>query len=290
MSHLFCFGLGYSANRISERLAERGWQISGTSTREAGAQALRERGYCGYVFDGRARVSEIAHALQEATHVLLSIPPGARGDPALLHHGEDIARAASMRWIGYFSTVGVYGDTGGGWVDEATPAEPGSDRGKARLAAEGAWRALGLSSRKCVNVFRLPGIYGPGRSAIEDVLNGTARRIVKQGQVFNRIHVEDIARAVVAAIDTPREDRVYNVTDDEPGPPQDVVAYAAALLAVPCPPDLDFETASLSPMARSFYGECKRVSNARLKSELLPELAYPTYREGLAAIAAPHNK
>lgn len=285
MTRLFCFGLGYSAHVVARKLASSGWSIAGTSTSAAGAEALTQSGYEGLVFDGTARSASIADALQRSTHVLLSIPPAAGGDPALFRHAQDIAAASNISWIGYFSTVGVYGDAAGGWVDEETEATPVSRRGIRRLRAENAWRRLGHDTAKCVNVLRLPGIYGPGRSAIEDVLAGTARRIVKPGQVFNRIHVEDIARATVAAIGRPQADRIYNVTDDEPGPPQDVVAYAAQLLGRPVPPDIVFTTADLPPMARSFYSESKRVSNARLKAELLPRLAYPTYREGLAAIA-----
>ncbi|MEZ5899247.1 MAG: SDR family oxidoreductase [Hyphomicrobiaceae bacterium] len=286
MSHLFCFGLGYSAQRIAARLASRGWKISGTTTSQDRIATLKSAGYSAVLFDGENPSSEVADLLSTASHILLSIPPGANGDPALIHHGADIAASKSVEWIGYFSTVGVYGDAAGGWVSEDNEARPKSDRGKRRLAAEQSWQALGQLSGKRVDVFRLPGIYGPGRSAIEDVLGGTARRLVKPGQVFNRIHVEDIAGAVIAAIDkTSASGQIYNVTDDEPGPPQDVVVYAATLLGRTPPPEIDFDTADLSPMARSFYSESKRVSNARMKRDLLPRLAYPTYREGLAAIA-----
>lgn len=285
MTRLFCFGLGYSARLVARELSARGWDVAGTSTSEAGAKALRQSGFEGLVFDGTQRLDAVAGALKRSTHILLSIPPGPRGDPAFIQHAQDIVAAPNISWIGYFSTVGVYGDAAGDWVDEDTEAKPASERGQRRLAAETAWRQLGRDTGKCVNVFRLPGIYGPGRSAIDDVLAGTARRIIKPGQVFNRIHVEDIAGAVIAAMAKPQADRVFNVTDDEPGPPQDVVTFAAQLLGLPAPPDLDFATADLSPMARSFYSESKRVSNARLKAELLPRLAYPTYREGLTAIA-----
>lgn len=284
MSALFCFGLGYSAGVLARRLAAQGWHISGTSTTAAGASGLAAQGYAGYVFDGKAHSADVHAALQTATHLVLSIPPGADGDPALRVYGQAIAASPSLTWIGYLSTVGVYGDAAGGWVDEDTPAQPTSERGKRRLDAELAWRALARRSGKTAMVFRLPGIYGPGRSTIEDLRDGTARRLIKAGQVFNRIHVEDIASCLEAAIRTPHADRVYNLTDDEPGPPQDVVAYGADLLGLPVPPDMPFETADLSAMARSFYSESKRVSNARMKRELGARLAYPTYREGLASL------
>jgi nucleoside-diphosphate-sugar epimerase len=284
MTHLFCFGLGYSSGYVARDLTERGWRITGTSTRANGAAKLNALGYHGFVFDGRTHIAEVAAALQSATHVLLSIPPDAAGDPALRVFGNDIAASPSISWIGYLSTVGVYDDTAGAWVNEDTPARPASERGKRRLDAENAWLDLGRRSSKAVMVFRLPGIYGPGRSTLDDLRAGVARRLVKPGQVFNRIHVEDIAAAVEAGIAKPHQGQVYNVTDDEPGPPQDVVAFGAELLGLPTPPELDFATASLSPMARSFYSECKRVSNARMKAELGVTLKHPNYRDGLRAI------
>ena len=285
MNHLFCFGLGYSAGVLGQRLAAQGWRISGTSTSAAGAERLTARGYAGYVFDGQHATPEVTAALHDVTHVLLSVPPGEHGDPALRVYGAELSNSPKLTWIGYFSTVGVYGDTGGGWVSEETEARPGSERGQRRLAAENAWLDLGRSAGKAVTVFRLPGIYGPGRSTIDDLRDGTARRIIKSGQVFNRIHVDDIATAVAAAIAKPAPSRIYNVVDDEPAAPQDVVAYGAKLLGLPVPPDLDFATAALSPMARSFYSESKRVSNARMKAELGVRLAYPSYREGLQRLA-----
>lgn len=284
MTHLFSFGLGYSAGVIASRLSGRDWSITGTSTTENGAERIAKLGFSGCVFDGKSKAPGVSAALKSATHVLLSIPPDDAGDPALRIYGDDIAANSNLTWIGYFSTVGVYGDTGGGWVSEDTEARPASERGKRRLDAENAWLDLGQRTGKAVMIFRLPGIYGPGRSAIDDLRTGTARRIIKLGQVFNRIHVHDIASAVEAGIANPSAGHVFNVTDDEPGPPQDVVAYAANLLGLPNPPDLDFATANLSPMARSFYSESKRVSNARLKQHLGVKLTYPSYREGLQAI------
>ena len=200
MNSLFCFGLGYSARLVAKQLSADGWHIAGTSTTQAGVHAITQEGYRGYLFDGTPPSVDVRSAVKEATHILLSIPPGSGGDPAFVHHGADIAASASVRWIGYFSTVGVYGDTRGGWVDEEVPAEPGSWRGQQRLSAENDWRRLGRETGKAVNVLRLPGIYGPGRSAVDDVMAGTARSIVKPGQVFNRIHVADIAAAVIAAM------------------------------------------------------------------------------------------
>lgn len=284
MTNLFCFGLGYCASTLARRLRPAGWTVSGTARTPNGVARIAAGGDRAILFDGTAPSPEVAAALRDATHVLLSIPPGNSGDPALRWHGNDIADSPNLRWIGYFSTVGVYGDTAGGWVNEETEARPGSERGRRRLAAEHAWMRLGRDSGKTVAVFRLPGIYGPGRSVLDDLRDGTARRLVKPGQVFNRIHVEDIASAVDAAIANPQSE-VYNVVDDFPAPPQDVIAYGAELLGLPCPPDIDFATAELTPMARGFYSESKRVSNARMKQQLGLSLAYPTYREGLAAIA-----
>ena len=285
MKHLFCFGLGYSAGVLAERLRARDWKISGTSTSQQGVAHIHAAGYHGYVYDGSRASPEIEAALKVATHILLSIPPNAKGDPAFANFADALAESPSLAWIGYFSTVGVYGDAAGGWVDETTPAKPASERGQRRLAAETQWTEFGKQTSKPVAIFRLPGIYGPGRSAIDAVREGTARRIIKPGQVFNRIHVADIASAVEAAIARPHITGVFNVTDDEPGPPQNVVSYAAELLSVPPPPDLDFATAELSAMARSFYSESKRVRNSRLKNELGVQLQYPSYREGLKAIA-----
>ena len=286
MSRLFCFGLGYSATALAGQLAREGWHVSATATAQAGAERIRALGYEAFVFNGTAREAALTKALAEATHVVVSAPPGAAGDPVLGQFAEGLAASASVRWVGYLSTIGVYGDWQGAWVDETSALTPGSERSVRRAAAEAEWLAWGARRGKQVIVFRLAGIYGPGRSAVDNVLDGTARRIVKPGQVFNRIHRDDIAGVVMAAIKgTPRHG-VYNVCDDEPAPPQDVVAFAAELLGVPVPLEIAFETASLSPMGASFYAENKRASNARAKSDLGWRLAYPTYREGLVQVAA----
>lgn len=284
--HLFSFGLGYSAGVLAARLATEGWKITGTSTTAAGAERIAARGYRGLVFDGTSRTPAVSAALAETTHILLSIPPGPAGDPAFVQHAADVAAATGLGWIGYLSTVAVYGDQHGGWVDESAPPNPMSERGRRRLQAETAWLTLGAETGKTAMVFRLPGIYGPGRSQLDDVVDGTARRLVKKDQVFNRIHVDDIAGAVAAAIARPSAGQIFNVVDDEPAPPQDVVSFAASLMGRAPPPEIAFETAELTPMARSFYAENKRVRNARLKAQLGYTLRYPTYREGLTAIAA----
>lgn len=286
---LFVFGIGYSADAFVTRIASRCAWIGATTRSPDKAEALRARGITPFLFDGTAPGKGIADALAQATHVLVSIAPGEAGDPVLARHGADLA-AARPAWTGYLSTVGVYGDHGGDWVDEETPCKPVSRRSVQRVTAEEAWLAhAGKPAQDgkpegVVQVFRLSGIYGPGRNALVNLEKGTARRLVKPGQVFNRIHVADIAGALEAAIDGPAKTRVFNVTDDEPAPPQDVVSHAAGLLGVAPPPEQDFATAELSPMARSFYGENKRVSNARVKSELGYDFLFPTYREALSAL------
>jgi nucleoside-diphosphate-sugar epimerase len=285
MNHLLCFGFGFSVRALAARLSPADWLITGTSTSEAGCGRIRAAGHQAVLFDGSAPSAAVTAALAAATHVVVSAPPGEAGDPVLCHHSDDLRAAPQLKWIGYLSTVGVYGDHGGAWIDEATPANPGSPRSQRRLAAEQAWLALPTGAQPLIGVFRLSGIYGPGRSAIDNLRDGTARRLIKPGQVFNRIHVDDIALVLEAAMARQPATAIYNVTDDEPAPPQDVVAFAAGLLGLPAPPDLPFATAALSPMARSFYSENKRVRNDRVKAELGVTLIHPTYREGMAAIA-----
>jgi nucleoside-diphosphate-sugar epimerase len=284
MSHLFCFGLGYTARCLGRRLAAEGWRVSGTARTSEAAKATAAEGFAPFVFDGTGPGTSIREVLQTATHVLVSVPPAEDVDPVLAHHAGDLEAAASIAWIGYLSTVGVYGDHGGAWVDETAPPNPISERSRRRLAAEEAWRAFGARNGTRVQIFRLAGIYGPKRSAIDRLRAGTAQRIVKPGQVFNRIHVEDIAEALSAAIGGRGAHAVYNVADDEPAPPQDVILFAADLLHMAPPPEIAFEDAGLSPMAASFYVENKRVSNARMHEDLGVSLKFPSYREGLRAI------
>jgi nucleoside-diphosphate-sugar epimerase len=286
MSRLFCFGLGYSAQRIAQRLAARGWSVAGTARTTAGVQNIAAQGYGAFLFDGSKPGAGVAEELARATHVIVSAPPDADGDPVLRHHAGDLARAPALVWMGYLSTVGVYGDSQGAWIDETMPAVATSVRGRRRIAAEQAWLTLGARRATRTQVFRLAGIYGPGRSAIDRLREGNAHRVVKPGQVFNRIHVDDIAAAVIAGIDGRGAEQIYNVTDDEPAPPQDVITFAAQLLHMPPPPEVPFQEAQLSPMAASFYADNKRIRNERLRQELGVALQFPTYREGLRAILA----
>jgi nucleoside-diphosphate-sugar epimerase len=286
MTSLLCIGLGYSAQVFAARVAADGWTVAGTSRSMEGADRIAALGYNAIVFDGSAPSEPLRAALAAATHLLISAPPDANGDSLLRHHARDLEHATRLTWIGYFSTIGVYGDHGGAWIDETTPAHPTNVRSRWRLDAENAWLDLGRRASIRTEVFRLPGIYGPGRGPLESVRNGTARAIVKPGQVFNRVHVEDIANVLAAAIARPTDHAIYNVTDDEPAPSHEVLVYAAAQLGLPAPPPIDFDSADLTPMARSFYSECKRTSNARIKSALGVTLLFPSYRDGMKRDAA----
>ncbi|MFM2044082.1 MAG: hypothetical protein RLY86_2658 [Pseudomonadota bacterium] len=289
---IFIFGLGYSAQVLARDLLARGLRVAGTTRNSAKAAALRAQGIEPFLFD-RGRPLDPG-ALTGTTHLLSSVPPdgapGGTGDPVLDHHGADIAALAGggqgsggLRWVGYLSTTGVYGDTAGAWVDEDSAVNPASPRGRARAAAEAAWLDLNRRQGVPVHLFRLPGIYGPGRSSIDSLRAGTARRIDKPGQVFSRIHAADIAQVLAASMARPRGGAIYNVCDDEPAPAHEVVRFAAALMGIDPPPLEPFDPATLSPMAASFYAETKRVRNDRMKAELGIRLRYPTYRDGLGA-------
>lgn len=286
MTRLLCIGLGYTAEAFARRVTPLGWRIAGTARSPEGMARIAPLGYHAIPFNGTEPSPALAEAIAAATHVVISASPDAAGDPALNFHADDLARSAPLAWIGYLSTIGVYGNADGGWVDETTPPNPSSERTRRRIAAEARWLAFGQAHRKKVQVFRLGGIYGPGRSAIDDLKDGTARRIVKPGQVFNRIHVDDIAAVLEAAAAGRGALTLYDVTDGNPSPPQDVVAYAAGLLGLPPPPEVAFEQAGLSPMGLSFYAENRRMRSRRIVDDLGVRLAFPTYREGLAAIAA----
>jgi nucleoside-diphosphate-sugar epimerase len=288
MSRLFAFGFGYSAQALAPRLTARGWTVAGTARDESKREALRRRGYEAAPFSGEAPHADIDRLLGGTTHLLHSIPPDSHddghGDRVLTHYGEALTKLSSLKWIGYLSTVGVYGDQQGRWVAEDTPPKPNSARTEARVAAEQAWLDFGVRTGVPVHIFRLAGIYGPGRSVFDKLAAGTARRINKQGQVFSRVHVDDIATVLDASIASPRAGAIYNVADDEPAAPGDVVALAAGMIGVEPPPEIDFEQADLPPMVRSFYEGSRKIGNARIKSELGVNLRYPTFREGLAAL------
>ncbi|MDH5750662.1 MAG: SDR family oxidoreductase [Rhodospirillales bacterium] len=283
---LFCFGLGYSAGALAHHLALSGWRIAGTS-REAGPGAAAGRGdWEIFPFDDAHPLADFGAALAGTTHLLSSVPPGTDGDPVIAAHGDGIAALQGLQWVGYLSTTGVYGDRQGGEVDEWSERVPASDRGRRRVAAEDAWLSLWREHGVPVHIFRLAGIYGPGRNALETVRQGRARRIRRPGQVFGRIHLDDIVQTLAASIARPNPGAAYNLTDDEPAPPDEVIAHACELLGKEPPPVEDFDRIkdSLSPMARSFYGESKRVSNRRIKEELGVRLKWPTFREGLAGL------
>ncbi|WP_420568873.1 SDR family oxidoreductase [Thalassovita sp.] len=275
---LISFGHGYSAAALAQRLISRDWRVFGTTRSPEKAKPIRETGVTPIVLDDKD--AQVESALSHATHLLISAGPGADGDPTLRRFGAQIAAAPHLEWVGYLSTTGVYGDHQGGWVDENTPLTPSTQRGKWRVAAEREWQSLGLP----LHIFRLAGIYGPGRGPFAKVRSGTARRIIKENQVFSRIHVEDIAQVLHASITRPNPGAIYNVCDDLAAPPQDVIAHAANLLGLPVPPAVPFEHADMTPMARSFYAESKRVRNDRIKDELGVSLTYPDYQSGLAAL------
>jgi nucleoside-diphosphate-sugar epimerase len=262
MSHLLIFGLGYSAGRIARRLAGEGWTIE--STGSAGTMA----------FEDDAAVNA---ALARATHILSSAPPGDEGDPVLLSYGEAL-RDIPTKWTGYLSATGVYGDTGGAWVDESAPV--GQGRRNARTAADLAWQDLG----RPVHIFRLPGIYGPGRSVLDRIREGRARRIDLPGQIFSRIHVDDIVSGVIAGMAGPPG--LYNLSDDHPCPQNAVVEHGCALLGLPVPPLQSLDETCLSPAARAFYDENRKISNGRARRLLGWSPRYADYRAGLAACLA----
>ena len=268
---------------MAARLASEGWEIAGTSRDAANIERLRSNGYDVRAFQRRDDRRSCAHAHRVDPSAPLD-SPNQNGDPVLEAANDAIAALPTLEWIGYLSTVGVYGDQGGAWVDEETPVAPNSDRTHARVAAERAWLEFGQEIGVPVQIFRLAGIYGPGRSAFDKLRQGTARRIVKPGQVFSRIHVDDIVTVLEASIAQPRAGAIYNVADDEPAPPDEVDRLRGELLGVEPPPEVPFEEAELSPMARSFYEGRRRIDNKRIKSELGVGLRYPTHREGLAAI------
>jgi nucleoside-diphosphate-sugar epimerase len=277
---LLSFGHGFSARALARLLLPQDWRIIGTTRSDDKAAGLLHEGIEPRIWPG----ADMRPALDAATHLLISAAPDEQGDPVLAELRDEIAvRAGQFAWVGYLSTTGVYGDHAGDWVDESAPLTPATRRGIARVQAEAAWAAIpGLP----LHIFRLAGIYGPGRGPFAKVRDGSARRIIKPGQVFSRTHVADIAQVLAASIARPNPGGIYNVCDDDPAPPEDVIGYAAELLGLPLPPAEDFATAEMTPMARSFYAESKKVRNDRIKDELGVRLIYPDYRSGLRALLA----
>ncbi len=277
---LLSFGHGYCARALTRLLHQSGgWSVTGTTRTPEKTRALAQDGVAPVLWPG----TDMSALVAQASHVLISAAPGAEGDP-VLKDCRSAFETARPTWIGYLSTTGVYGDHQGGWVDEETPLHPSTKRGQQRVEAEAAWQQLAAEYDLPLHIFRLAGIYGPGRGPFAKVRAGTARRILKQDQVFSRTHVEDIAQVLTASIAQPRPGAVYNVCDNDPAPPEDVMAHAAELLGLPLPPSEKFETAEMTAMARSFYSESKKVSNARIKDELGVVLKYPDYKVGLAAL------
>ena len=285
-NRLFCFGLGYTGIALGRALLAQGWSVVGTCRSEEHRDAARAAGMEAVVFERTRPLRQAARIFGAATHVLSTIPPDEFGDPVLDAHVGDLAAAArSLTWAGYLSTTGVYGDRGGDWVDESAELKPVNERGHRRVRAESAWFQLRIGAQLPLHVFRVAGIYGPGRNALEQVRTGAAHRIDKPGQVFSRIHIDDLVAALCASMARPAPGTTYNVCDNDPAAPADVTAFAAQLLGVPAPPLVAIERANLSELARSFYDENKRVRNDRMTRDLGVTLKYPSYREGLTALA-----
>lgn len=281
---LFVFGLGFSGRALVRRLSAEGWEVAASVRDPDRAAPVEALGVTAVPLTDGARLAE---TLAGSRAVLVTAAPDAEGCPGLRALVPALARSGAFPdWIGYLSTTGVYGDRKGGWATESSRLAAQSPEGARRVGAERDWLEVGRGMGLTVTVFRLPGIYGPGRSALDRLRVGQARRIASPGQVFSRIHVDDLAAGLAASIARPRASGIYNLCDDEPCPNSEVVAYAAALLGLPVPPEVALAHAGLSSQAMRFYAESKRVSNARAKAELGWRPAYPTYREGLAAILA----
>lgn len=281
-NHLFCFGYGYCCDYVGHALMQTGeWDISGTTRDIDKKEILSARGINAYMFDKGTPLPDPRYVLDDVTHLLISTPPDDGGDPAFLAHGESFLKLKNLQWVGYLSTTGVYGDRDGEWVDESSTRTPSSKRGSRREKAEDQWLSLCRDYNIPVHIFRLAGIYGPGRSALDSIRAGQARRIYKPGHAFSRIHVEDIVQVLLASMRTPNPGRVYNVSDDEAAPSHEVIKYACEILGRPVPELIPFDMADMSPMAQSFYKDNKRIKNDRIKDELGVDLKYKNFREGL---------
>lgn len=276
--HLFCFGLGYVGTALSESLLQSGWKVSGTVRTEDKRAKLIAKGF--EVFCEQ-ELAAIESAIQSASHILITVPPTREGDASLLAHQSIVSALPDLRWLGYLSSTIVYGDKQGAWVDEETPVAPNNDRGHRRVQAEQQWMSSGLAW----HIFRIAGIYGPTRNAMIKLQNGTSRAVAKKEHVSCRIHIDDIVAALTASMTSPDSGNIYNLADDEPTANHEVIRYAAQLLGIGAPKVTPIEDANLSPMALSFYDGCRRVSNDKVKRELSIRLKYPSYRQGLKAMA-----
>ena len=282
---LFCFGYGYTASYLAERLKLYDWEIAGTTTDEEKLAFMKQEGVEAHLFDHSQPLWDVASVLKDVTHILLSIPPSTEGDPVFHTHGFELAALPNIEWVGYLSTTGVYGNQDGRYVDETHLPSPTSRRGQSRLTAEEQWREIS-SDHFPVHFFRLSGIYGPGRSALDAVRAGDSRRIEKPGHVFNRIHIEDILQVLISSINAPKAGEVYNLADDYPAPSHEVIAYACTLLGYDVPPIIPYSEVDLAPIVRSFYADNKRIKNEKIKKELGISLIYPTFQKGLEACLA----
>ena len=278
---LFCFGFGYTAGFLGEKLMAHGWKVSGTTTSAKKRDFLKKCGIDAFLFDRTHSIPDPFNTFADVTHVLLSVPPNNDGDPVFNMHGADLAALKNLEWIGYLSTTAVYGNQNGSWVDEKTPPAPSSRRGSLRLKAEEQWQSLCLNEGLPLHIFRLSGIYGPTRSAIDAVRSGTATCIDKPGHVFNRIHVEDIVQVLIASMNKPRPGSIYNLADDAPSPSHEVIRFACNLIGLETPPLIPFDQAEMAPIVRSFYKDNKRIHNDAIKNELGVQLIYPDYHSGL---------
>ncbi len=284
---LFCFGYGYTADALTRALrADQNWTIVGTTRDPGKRDIMAENGIDAHLFSSHHLISDPLSLLRETTHILVSTPPDDQGDPSFRLHGDDILNLPNLEWVGYLSTTGVYGDRGGEWVDERSHVQPTTRRGTRRARAEQQWLGLFDTEQIPVHIFRLAGIYGPGRSSLDSVRAGAARRINKPGHAFSRIHVDDIVQALRASMAAPHPGSIYNLADDYPAPSHEVIAYTCELLGKPVPPLLDYASADLAPITMSFYSDNKRIRNDKIKDELKVRLLYPTFREGLLACRA----
>ena len=278
---LFCFGYGYTCDDLAHVLMGQGWSVAGTTRDNEKRRFLRNLGLKSFLFDGDHPLEDPVLFLKDTTHLLISTPPDDEGDPVFNHHAQDILNIPTLKWVGYLSSTSVYGDRDGGWVDENSEIRPSSKRGSRRAKAEEQWMSLFHNRQLPVHLFRLAGIYGPGRSAIDSVRAGVARRINKPGHAFSRIHVDDIVQVLLASMNKPNPGAAYNLADDQAAPSHEVIKYACEMLNLPVPPLLPYEEADLAPITRSFYNDNKRVNNERIKAELGVTLKYPNYKGGL---------